>query len=136
MILDTLEARRVESGHWPCLLDLRDALVDRKEDRSSDELRFRNRCLARVDALCRVLGDKTVGVEQGIDLEYLIKAGNLLVLRMELEKSIQDFLTNWLLMYAFELRTLKKEHLVQSYTGIHNHHVNTEPVWSRRMLTE
>ena len=105
LMLDSLEARRVESGHWPCLLDLRDALEDRKEQRGSDELKFRDRCLARVDALCRTLGEKSVGVERGIDLEGLIEAGTTVVFRIELEKSIQDFLVNWLLTFAFEHRT-------------------------------
>lgn len=105
LILDKLETRRRATGHWPCLLDLRDALERKKEQRGSDELRFRNRCLARVDALCRSLGDGSVGVEQGIDLEELIESGSLLIFRMELEQSIQDFLTNWLLMFAFEHRT-------------------------------
>jgi len=105
LVLDGLDAKREETGHWPCLLDLRDALEDKKEQRGSDELRFRNRCLARVDALCRALGEKSVGVERGIDLDRLIQQGAMLIFRMELEKSIQDFLTNWLLMYVFELRT-------------------------------
>ena len=104
MVLDILEAKRVETGHWPCLLDLKDALEDRKEERGSAELDFRSRCLARVDAICRALGEKAVGVEQGIDLDALVEQGATLVFRMGLERSIQDFLTNWLLVFVFERR--------------------------------
>jgi len=104
MVLDDLDAKRAETGHWPCVLDLLEALEDRKEVRGSDAIRFRDRCIARVDALRRALGDEAVGVEQGIDLEELVKDGTMLVFRTELEKSVQDFLTNWLLMYVFEHR--------------------------------
>ena len=104
MVLDSLEAKRASTGHWPCLLDLRDALRDRKEERGSDELRFRNRCWARIDSLCRALGEKTVGVELGIDLESLMNTGPLLVFRVDLEQSIEDFMASWLIAFAFEHR--------------------------------
>jgi hypothetical protein len=105
VILDGLEGKRLETGHHPCLPDLLDALEDRKEERGSDEYRFRGRCIARVDAICRALGEKCVGVEQGIDLERLIDTPQTLIFRIELEKSIQDFLVNWLVTYVFEHRT-------------------------------
>ena len=104
LVLDSLEAKRVETGHWPCLLDLLDAFEDRKEQRGSDELKFCNRCLARVDAVRRALGEEAVGVEEGINLEGLIEAGTMLIFRIDLEKSVQDFLVNWLLAYVFEHR--------------------------------
>jgi hypothetical protein len=109
LVLDTLEAKRVEACHWPCLLDLKDELEDRREERGSSESEFRSRCLARVDAICRALGEKAVGVEQGIDLESLIEQRTVLIFRMELERSIQDFLTNWLLMYIFTHRAFAED---------------------------
>jgi hypothetical protein len=108
MILDELDAKRAQSKHWPCLLDLRDALEHKKEQRGSDELRFRNRCLARTDALVRALGEETVGVEQGIDIAGLVDQSQILIFRVETELSVQDFFTNWLLMYIFEHRTWKE----------------------------
>jgi len=105
LVLDSLDARRAATGHWPCLLDLRDALEIRKEMRGSDEMRFRNRCVARVDALCRALGEQSVGVEQGVDLAGLIGAGATVVIRSEVEQTVQDFITAWIIMYAFEQRT-------------------------------
>jgi len=105
MVLDDLYARCEAPGHWPCLPDLRDALQDRKEPRGSDELRFRNRCLARIDTLCRALGDESIGVEQGIDLEGLTESRSTLIFRLEQEQTIQDFLVNWLIMYIYEYRT-------------------------------
>jgi hypothetical protein len=109
MIWDTLDAKRATTGHWPCLLDLKEALENRKENRGSAELDFRNRCLARVDALCRALGDAAVGVEQGINLESLIDQKTLIIFRLELERSIQDFLVNWLVMYVFEHRVFAED---------------------------
>lgn len=104
LALDVLEARRAETGHWPCLLDLLDALEDRREPRGSDELRFRNRCIARIDAICRALGEDALAVENGIDLERIVEEGTVAIFRMNLERSIADFLTNWLLAYVFEHR--------------------------------
>lgn len=104
LVLDELEAKRVETGRWPCLLDLLDALEDRKEQRGSDELRFRNRCIARIDSICRALGEKALGVEQGIDLERLIDSDGVLIFRMNLERAISDTLTNWLFTFMFEHR--------------------------------
>jgi hypothetical protein len=109
LVLDSLEAKRAETGHWPCLLDLKDELEGRREERGSSELEFRNRCLARVDAICRALGEKSVGVEQGIDLEWLIEQKTVLIFRMELERSIQDFLTNWLALYMFTHRAFAED---------------------------
>jgi hypothetical protein len=103
-VWDALEVKRLATGHWPCLLDLKDALESQKEVRASPESDLRNRCLARVDAMCRALGEKAIGVEQGIDLEALIDQKTVLIFRMELERSIQDFLVNWLVMYVFEHR--------------------------------
>ncbi len=109
MVLDSLEGKKAQSGHWPCLLDLQDALEDRKEEKGSDELKFRNRCLARVDALRRALGEDVIGVECGIDLDGLINSGEMLIFRIELEQSIQDFLVNWLLTFAFEHRMCRED---------------------------
>lgn len=105
MVLDSLDAKRRETGHWPCLLDLHDALQARKEARGSDELRFRNRCLARVDAVIRALGSDSVGVERGIDLEKLINEPGTLVFRLEAEASVADWFVDYLLAWVFECRT-------------------------------
>jgi hypothetical protein len=109
LVLDCLEAKRVETGHWPSLPDLQDALESRKEQRGSDGLQFRNRCLARVDALCRGLGEKSIGVERGIVLEQLIAKPQIIIFRIELERSLQDFLVNWLLSYVFEYKTCRED---------------------------
>jgi len=113
LILDQLDAKRVQTGHSPCLLDLLDALEDRKEDRGSDELRFRNRCLARVDALCRAIGSESVGVEQGIDFEGLVESGAAIIIRMDLERSIQDFIVNWLIAFVFASRSSAEDKFSQ-----------------------
>lgn len=112
--LDALEDRRRQHGHGYCLPDLRDALQARQEPRGSDELRFRNRCLARTDALCRALGERFVGVEQGVDLAELIAANALIVLRSDVEKSISDFLTHWAITYAFALRSAAEDKFNQA----------------------
>jgi len=109
MVLDDLDTRRQATGHWPCLLDLLDALEDRHEQRVSDALKFRDRCIARVDALRRELGERAVGVEQGIDLEHLLESRATLVFRLEQEQTIQDFIVNWIIMYAYEYRTWKED---------------------------
>lgn len=101
LVLDELEATRATTGHWPCMFDLLDALQDRKEPRGSDELRFRNRCLARIDSICRALGEKVLAVERGVDLESLIEEHNVLIFRANLERAISDVLTNWFLAYIF-----------------------------------
>lgn len=104
LVLDELETKRIATGHWPCLPDLLAALEDRKEPRGSDELRFRNRCIARIDSIIRALGEKALAVEQGIDLEALIETDGVLIFRMNLERSVSDTLTNWLFTFVFEHR--------------------------------
>jgi hypothetical protein len=104
LVLDELDARRQETGHWLCLLDLLAALQDRREPRGSDELRFRNRCIARIDALCRALGQEALAVEEGIDLERLIEEKGLLIFRMNFERATSDVLTGWLQAFVFEHR--------------------------------
>jgi hypothetical protein len=114
--LDLLDEKRVMTGHWPCLLDLLDQLENQKEDAHSNEKQFRDRCVARVDMIKRALGVESVGVESGIDIEGLIQIPQTIVFRLELEQSLADFLTSWLLMYVFEHKTWKENKFNQMTT--------------------
>ena len=50
-----------------------------------------------------------MGVEQGIDLETLIAQPGIVIFRSAFSREIQDFLTAWLLTFAFEDREFRED---------------------------
>ncbi len=108
-IMDKLAEWNKDTGHYPCMVDLRDLLRAQQPKARSDQAGYRDRCLERVEAFLRETGAMT-DCEIGFDYERVMDEGLSVVFENDLSKTTADFITALRIFLVYCYRRYNDDH--------------------------